>query len=88
MLTERLVIAKEILQQEGLVFMLKVDTKFGKTPVTKKKPVARALPPEEEFSYFCKFDELSGVMACPGVVLRPLKESCYRSRKAVFKSTK
>lgn len=34
---------------------------------------------EDEFSYFCRFDELTGVIACPGVTLPTLQDSCYVS---------
>ena len=34
---------------------------------------------EDEFSYFCRFDELTGVIACPGIDLPTLQESCYIS---------
>lgn len=63
--------------------MIKLDnTKFTKT-LTEQKIVPRALPPDNS-SYFCKYDELSGIMACPNVVLRPLNDSCYRTREEVF----
>ncbi len=45
---------------------------------------ARALPPEEKFSYFCKFDELSGAMICPDVPLLALNKSCYQELSAIF----
>lgn len=31
----------------------------------------------KEFSYFMKYDELTGVLACPGVKLRSLKQSSF-----------
>ena len=30
-----------------------------------------------EFGYFMKYDELTGVLACPGVKLRPLNISAF-----------
>ena len=47
-------------------------------------PVARPLPPEEKFSYFCKFDELPGSMICPDVPLLSIKESCYQKISDIF----
>lgn len=39
---------------------------------------------DDEFSYFCKFDELAGVEACPGVDLLPLAESGFVPGERVF----
>lgn len=39
---------------------------------------------ESIFSYFCKYDALTDVVACPGVIFPALKDSCYVSREAVF----
>ena len=32
---------------------------------------------KDMFSYFCRYDELTDVVACPGVVLPSLANSCY-----------
>lgn len=39
---------------------------------------------EDCYSYFCKYDELTDVVACPGVDFPALKDSCYVSRESVF----
>ena len=48
------------------------------------RTVAQPLPPEEKFSYFCKFDELPGSMICPDVPLLSRKESCYQKLSDIF----
>lgn len=48
------------------------------------KPIAQPLPPEEKFSYFCKYDELRGSMICPDVPLLSIKESCYQKLSDIF----
>ena len=32
---------------------------------------------KDMFSYFCRYNELTDVVACPGVALPPLVDSCY-----------
>lgn len=39
---------------------------------------------EPVYSYFCKYDELVDVVACPGIDFPALKDSCYVSRESVF----
>lgn len=34
--------------------------------------------------YFCRYDGLYGVVACPGQYLPALEESCYATREEVF----
>ncbi len=37
-----------------------------------------------EYGYFCKYDELTDVVACPGIDFPTLKDSCYVTRESVF----
>ena len=39
---------------------------------------------EPVYSYFCKYDELVDVVACPGIDFPALKDSCYVTRESVF----
>lgn len=39
---------------------------------------------EGPYSYFLKYDELTDVVACPGVDFPALKDSCCVSRESVF----
>lgn len=39
---------------------------------------------EDDFSYFCKHDELIGVVAIPDTYLPSIEESCFNSRANVF----
>lgn len=48
------------------------------------RPIAQPLPPEEKFSYFCKFDQLRCSMICPDVPLPALKQSCYQKITDIF----
>lgn len=64
--------------------MPKVSADISRFSTKTKMPDVRALPVENDFSYFCKFDELSGVIACPGVDLRSLEDSCFVEREKVF----
>lgn len=45
----------------------------------KKEEILRVSPfyRDEGFSYFCKYDELVGVIACPDVELPSINDSCY-----------
>lgn len=63
-------------------YYVKTNARNAEKP--EKRQVARALPPEEKFSYFCKFDELSGAMICPDVPLLALNRSCYQKLSDVF----
>lgn len=47
-------------------------------------PDVHALPIINDISYFCKFDELSGVIACPGIRLLSFDKSCFVTRESVF----
>ena len=33
-----------------------------------------------DFSYFCRFDEVTGVVACPGKKMPALRDSCFLDR--------
>lgn len=46
--------------------------------------VMSPFPEEDDFSYFCKYDELTGVVACPGIYLPTVEQSCFVSRADVF----
>lgn len=46
--------------------------------------VALQLTVEDDFSYFCKFDDLAGVIVSPDTELPSIADSCYIDRKAVF----
>ena len=39
---------------------------------------------EDDFSYFCKHDELIGVVAVPNTFLPSIEESCFNTRAQVF----
>lgn len=51
-----------------------------------KEREVRTKVPEREYSYFCKYDELSGITACPGVMPVRLSESCYLTCEDIFKN--
>ncbi len=36
------------------------------------------------FSYFLKYDQLTGVVACPGIELPSLQNSCYVPIEEIF----
>lgn len=46
--------------------------------------VALQLTVEDDFSYFCKFDDLAGVIVSPDTELPSIADSCYIDRKAAF----
>lgn len=37
-----------------------------------------------DFSYFCRYNDLAGFVACPGVEQVALKDSCYCHSSEVF----
>lgn len=43
-----------------------------------------SLKAEDKFSYFCKYDELTDVVACPGIKFPKLEDSCYISPVEIF----
>lgn len=43
---------------------------------------------EDDFSYFCKYDNLTGVVATSNVELPALADSCYVNRADVFSMPK
>lgn len=43
---------------------------------------------EDDFSYFCKYDSLTGVVASSNTELPALADSCYVNRADVFLSSK
>ncbi len=46
--------------------------------------VALQLTVEDDFSYFCKFDDLADPIVQPGSEFPSIANSCYISRKEVF----
>ena len=46
--------------------------------------VALQLTVEDDFSYFCKFDDLAGPIVEPDVELPSIKDSCYIDIKDAF----
>lgn len=45
---------------------------------------ALQLTVEDDFSYFCKFDDLADIIATPGTELPAIANSCYINRASVF----
>lgn len=39
---------------------------------------------EDDFSYFCRYDDLTGVVASPNTELPAIEDSCYINRSEVF----
>ena len=50
------------------------------------KEILKVLPftVEDDFSYFCKYDELTSVIATPNAELPSIAESCYVDLSDVF----
>lgn len=46
--------------------------------------VALQLTVEDDFSYFCKFEDLAGVIVNPNTELPAIADSCYIDRAKVF----
>mgnify|MGYP003294317378 CR=1 FL=1 len=64
--------------------MPKLSADISRFSTKIKTPDVHALPADNSYSYFCKYNELSGVIACPGVRLRSLDDSCFVEREKVF----
>lgn len=56
------------------------------SPDTEEIIIISPFAEEDDYSYFCKYDELTGVVACPGTYLPSISESCYASRADIFPS--
>lgn len=50
-----------------------MNTALSEKGILRRSPFLK----DDGFSYFCKYDELVGVVACPGIYLPPIDESCY-----------
>ena len=46
--------------------------------------VALQLTVEDDFSYFCKFDDLAGVIVSPNTELPAIADSCYIDCETAF----
>lgn len=46
--------------------------------------VALQLTVEDDFSYFCKFDDLAGIIVSPNTEFPAIADSCYIDRADVF----